>query len=188
MLIIKSQQNKWNGNDWNSSAVMHDASGSDIRTGTRPFVSSTIIHLFALFQHVSMAMSGRHTKLNQSACLPQFLMSFPSASLTHTTYQNVALDPEKYKNVGFIQMMHQWKQTAAQLPNTFLRQSSETCFLLWSCKHPYLRHLLRQPLLCSNPTTTFSFWQRIGGCTPPGSSSAQVNLFMVAPLNPIRPR
>lgn len=33
-----------------------------------------------------------------------------------------------------------------------------------------------------------AFGRGYGGCTPPGSSSAQVNLFMVAPLNPVRPR
>lgn len=85
--------------------------------------------------------------------------------LNPTTHQCEAQDPQNNQNVGFIQMMPQWRPTAA-----IIEQVSETvkrAFHYWSCRHLYLRHPLHQPLLCSNPTTTFSFWQRIQWVHPP---------------------
>lgn len=168
---------------------MHDVSGGDIRTGTRPFVSSTI-HLCALFQYVSMAVSGMHTKLNQSSCLPQFLMSFPFVS-----YKPIQPIKTSHRIPGNIRVLDSYKRclNGGELQHnyrhTFLRRSSETCFLL-----PELQTFIPPPPPPPAPAELKSnnhlqlLAEDTVGAPPPGSSSAQVNLFMVAPLNPGRPR
>lgn len=172
---------------------MRDVSGGDIRTGTRPFVSLylhldpyTCVRSFSMSPWLSVACTPN--SIIQLAF--QFLISFPFASfLTHTTYQDVARDPWKYPNVGFIQMMPQWRRTVAQLPNTFLRRSSEMLLPAPGAANIHTSATSSTSPCCAQiqqPPSAFGRGYR--GCTPPGSSSAQVNLFMVAPLNPVRPR
>lgn len=86
-------------------------------------------HLCSLFQYVSVAVSGRHTKLNQSLCIRQIL-HHSSLCLKPRTHQHEAQNPQNNQNVGLRPMLPQWRPTAAQLLKRFLRRSSETCFLL----------------------------------------------------------
>lgn len=104
--------------------------------------------------------------------------------LNPTTHQREAQNPQNNQNVGFIQMMPQWKPTAAQLLNRFLRRwnvlSTTGAADIYTSATPST-----SPCCAQIQQPPSAFGRGYSGCTPPGRSSTQVNLFVEPGKTPV---
>lgn len=104
--------------------------------------------------------------------------------LNPTTHQCEAQNPQNNQNIRFIQTMPQWRPTAAQLLNRFLRRwnvlSTAGAADIYTSATPST-----SPCCAQIQQPPSAFGRGYSGCTPPGRSSTQVNLFVEPGKTPV---